>query len=106
MADCEWFHHKFTILPHDATWHDVAGVYIFAAREQLAGGSQRWSAIYIGATGSLADRIPNHEAWPAARTLGASDVHAMVVHGVDQRKAIEEYLIAKCQPPLNTQHRR
>ena len=106
MADCDWFGHKFTILPHDSTWHDVPGVYIFASYQQLASGSRRWSAIYVGETASFAARIPNHEAWLAARSLGASDVHAMVVQGADQRRAIEEYLIAKCQPQLNTQHRR
>ena len=105
MADCDWFGHTFTVLPHDATWHDVPGVYIFASHQQPPGGPRQWSAIYVGATTSFSARIPNHEAWLAARNLGASAVHAMVVQRADQRKAIEEYLIARSQPQLNTQHR-
>jgi hypothetical protein len=43
--------------------------------------------------------------WNLAVRLGATHVHAMEVEQEAERCAIEQELIGKFRPPLNTQHR-
>ncbi|HUK99804.1 MAG TPA: hypothetical protein VLX29_03005 [Nitrospirota bacterium] len=96
----KWLTHELTVYPHDGTtWHNVAGIYIFAGvnRQNL------WDPLYIGQCGSFQDRIPSHEIWDEAQSLGATHVHAMVVSKQADRDKIEKELIQAYQPPLNTQ---
>jgi excinuclease UvrABC nuclease subunit len=85
--------------PEKTTWHDVAGIYIFAGITP----QDRWRAFYIGQAKSFQDRIPNHENWLAAVRRGATHVHAMVVPLAANRDRIEAELIEACQPALNVQ---
>lgn len=94
----EWNEAEFVVLPYEHDWPESPGVYVFAAPSFFG----RWSAIYIGETGDLADRIPNHEMWPRARALGATKVHARIVPSIFGRILLEDSLITLHDPPLNT----
>ena len=91
--------YEYTVYGLDTSWNAVSGNYIFARR--VEGG---WRAVYIGQSGDLADRIPDHEVWDCARRNGATHIHAHSnSNGEAARKAEEADLIKKTQPPCNTQ---
>lgn len=90
-----WSGYEFQVHRPDVSWNQVAGVYVFAAPL----GRGRWKALYVGETGSLANRIPDHERWPEARRLGATHVHVRAESL--RRSEIERELIRAYQPPLN-----
>lgn len=94
-----WLTHEFTISSHTAQWNNVAGIYIFAGLNQ----QNQWVPYYIGQADSFQDRIPSHEKWDKARSLGATHVHAKSVLQQSQRDLIERQLIQGFQPQLNTQ---
>ena len=60
-----------------------------------------WQALYIGQTGDLSDRLPNHEEWPAAVALGATHVHLRGIPNRGRREKLERRLIRTYQLPLN-----
>lgn len=99
-----WLKHEFTVYdPDTTTWHEVGGLYIFAGLVKDQQGTPRWRAYYIGKTGDFADRLPNHEDWPKAQRLGATNVHALVEEQALRRTKIERDLVRVNQPPLNVQ---
>lgn len=88
--------------PYNTVWNEVAGIYIFTGFNiQL----NKWEALYIGQTDSFRSRMRTHEMWLPAEWLGATRVHAIAVPLAASRDAIEKWLIARNQPPLNVQHR-
>lgn len=93
-----WLEYDFTVHRVEAQWSNAAGIYIFAGVDS----QNRWLALYIGQCGSFADRIPSHEQWDTAQSLGATHVHARVVKNQADRDLIEERLIRAFQPRLNT----
>jgi excinuclease UvrABC nuclease subunit len=94
-----WSDHAFTAYrPEETQWSNHAGIYIFAGLNR----ENRWMALYIGQCDSFHDRIPSHEQWDKARSFGATHVHAMVVPQVAIRAKIEQELIQKYQPRLNS----
>ena len=68
--------------------------------------STGWVPLYIGIADDLSARIPGHERWAEAKRLGATHVLAHTEPSKAKREAEEKALIALCNPPLNTQHRR
>jgi excinuclease UvrABC nuclease subunit len=100
MSDTvKWSGYEFIV--YDAattTWNDAAGVYIFTG---LKNGT--WQPYYIGQAKSFKERFSSHEKWDAARRLGATHVHAMVVSQAASRGTIETALILAFRPPLNDQ---
>lgn len=94
-----WKGHEFIVYPHTTTWNNVAGIYIFAGINR----QNQWIALYIGQCDSFQNRIPSHEKWDKAQSLGSAHVHAMVVSRQADRDAIEGDLIRSYQPPLNDQ---
>jgi excinuclease UvrABC nuclease subunit len=96
-----WLTHEFSIHQHGENWSAVAGLYIFAGKNQAG----QWSPLYIGQAGSLAERLPTHERWQEAAKLGATHVHAKVVSLQATRDSLEKQLIQAFQPRLNTQLR-
>ena len=96
-----WLSYEFTICQREGQWNNVAGIYIFAGLNPLG----LWVPYYIGQCDSFQSRIPSHELWDKARSLGATHVHAMTVPLAADRDAIEQKLIQACHPPLNTQLR-
>jgi excinuclease UvrABC nuclease subunit len=98
-----WSGYDFLVYdPHNTTWNDVSGIYIFTGLNLQV---NRWVALYIGQADSFRNRIPWHEKWSPAVQLGATHVHAMVVEPEASRGEIERYLIGENQPSLNVQHR-
>ena len=96
-----WLTYEFTVCQHGGQWNNVAGIYIFAGLNQQAS----WVPYYIGQCDNFQNRIPSHELWDKARSLGATHVHAMTVPGAVDRDRIERELIQSYQPPLNKQFR-
>lgn len=102
MADkVTWLTHEFSVYPHNAKWSEAAGVYIFAGTTP----KNQWQALYIGQAAKFSERIPAHEKWGKAQSLGATHVHAMSVSQQAMRDQIEAALIHAYQPPLNDQLR-
>ena len=98
-AKVSWGGYEFNVYdPAVTNWNDVPGVYIFAG---LDNAKLWWYAKYIGQTISFQNRISSHERWSEAAGLGATHVHARVVHDASQRIALEDALIRAYQPPLN-----
>jgi predicted GIY-YIG superfamily endonuclease len=97
-----WTGHDFVVFQYNSTtWNNVAGIYIFAGANQ----QNAWVPVYIGQCDSFQNRIPSHEKWDKAQSLGATHVHAMVVSKQADRDVIEKALIQAYQPPLNIQHK-
>jgi predicted GIY-YIG superfamily endonuclease len=105
MADIDrvtWIgNHQFSVHRYTDTWNEVADVYIFCGPNQ----QNQWFALYVGQAESLAARIPGHERWREAAQLGATHVHALVVHEAAARDNLEAVLVRTFQPRLNSQHR-
>lgn len=97
-----WGGYAFTVYPHDSTtWNNVAGIYIFVGVNR----ENQWTPLYVGQCDSFQVRIPSHEKWEKAQSLGAKHVHAMVVSRQADRDLIEKALIQAYRPPLNVQLR-
>lgn len=94
-----WLSYEFTVYSPDTNWYDVGGVYIFCGANQ----HNKWVPIYIGQTNSFRDRLPCHENWNTAQSLGATRIHAMVEQVEATRLQIERELILAFQPKLNQQ---
>lgn len=92
-----WLTHEFSIHLHEEQWNNVSGIYIFAGLNH----QNHWEPLYIGQADSFQDRIPSHEKWDKAQSLGATHVHAMVVPQAAIRDRIEYQLIQQFQPVLN-----
>lgn len=86
----------FTSYNLNATWNNVAGLYIFAYDD-----GKHWRALYVGQTNDFSSRIPNHERIGEAVRKGVSHVHAMVVTQAATRDTLEKLLIQHLQPPMN-----
>lgn len=77
------------------------GNYIYASHT-----GNGWRALYIGQTGSLADRLSGHPEEECARRHGATHIHAHINdHGEQARRNEERDLIAQHGPPCNQQLR-
>jgi hypothetical protein len=82
-------------------WLDVPGNFILArATENVL------TAIYIGQTASLRDRLPAYVEWEVARHAGATHLLAHV-NFAGERPRVEETadLVRAYMPLLNQQHR-
>lgn len=101
----EWAGYEFIVYKPPVRWYEVAGLYIFtySAIDRL--GISVWHPLYVGETHSLAERLPNHEKWLEALTLGATHIHVRVESDEVQRVFAERAVIQHYQPPLNVQHR-
>lgn len=59
-------------------------------------------AKYIGETGNLRERLPNHEKWPCCNRNGVSEIHInQDAKSAQQRLNQEADLLAKHDPPCN-----
>lgn len=68
------------------SFKDKPGNYIYAKETE----PNRWRPIYIGQTGSLADRLADHEKEECALENGATHIHAHVNTGGEQARQAEE----------------
>ena len=78
---------------------DEPGNYIFA-KETSQG---RWTALYIGQTGSLRDRLTSsHEKWSCAKSNGATHIHTHTNSSGEEARLNEEAdLYVSQSPPCN-----
>ena len=60
--------------------------------------------VYIGKASNLQSRLIGHERWDEARKKGARERHFLCVRSEDKRQRIEEDLIRKHKPKLNSIH--
>ena len=64
-----------------------------------------WQLAYIGETANLMSRMATHRQWQAAAKRGCTHVLVNLnAGGTAARRAEEQDLILKHQPPLNAQH--
>ena len=91
---------NFEVHPPRANWNDHPGLYMFC-KYQLGS----WVPVYVGQAASLKNRLCGHDRWDEAVRLGATTVHAIVVHRQDERDLHERALIQHFNPTLNVQHR-
>jgi hypothetical protein len=67
----------------------------------------RRAALYIGQSGDLSDRLPNHEKFAEAQRLGANELHLhFLANSSAERFRIETDLRNGHNPPLNDQGNR
>jgi hypothetical protein len=96
-----WLTYEFGIYDYEEQWSNVAGIYIFAGVDS----QNYWVPYYIGQADSFQDRIPSHEKWDKAQSLGATHVHTKTVSQQFERDKIEQELIQNFQPSLNVYFR-
>ena len=99
-AKWTWLGLKFEIHEYEplSNWREVPVVYIFAGRDAEEG----WTALYIGETGNVRERLAGHDEWPKAVSLGATHVHALLAPASAQsRRDLERELRLEYNPPLN-----
>jgi len=90
--------YKYWIYPIGTPFEDSPGNYIFAKETA----PHRWSALYIGETHSLKDRLSNHEKMPCVKRYGGTHVHVHKASAEEKtRRAEESDLLAKWDPPCN-----
>jgi len=91
--------YNYWVSDMDSTFKDEPGNYIFAKPASTPG---KWTAVYIGETESLRDRLPNHEKLPCVRRYGGTHIHTHTSSSdEDVRRAEESDLIENCDPPCN-----
>lgn len=88
---------NFVVHEMSDKWDDVGGIYIFAQFDR-----EFWFADYVGKTESFAKHLPNHERWPEAVRCGSTHVHTLVVNDSAIRSSLEEQLIRRYLPTMNT----
>ena len=92
---------SFEVYPSDETFDAVGAVYIFTKRTVNDSGEGSHSALYIGETGSLADRIPNHQKWPCVEQNGVNCICTHQDDSEDSRLNKEADLFAVYRTPCN-----
>ena len=88
--------YHYWVYPIGTVFHDKPGNYIYANSDQGL-----WHAVYIGQTGSLRDRLADHEKEACARRSGATHVHAHTSGAETARIAEETDLINRWNPVCN-----
>jgi predicted GIY-YIG superfamily endonuclease len=92
--------YKYWIYPMAPSLKEEPGNYIFAGESKPG----YWTPCYIGQTENLDKRLGSHEKEACAKRHGATHIHAHTTSGGEAvRKAEEEDLIQKWQPPCNEQ---
>ncbi len=94
--------YTFNYYKKDVNWKAVAAVYIFTKRTVSAGkGAQ--TALYIGETHSLKERIPGHEKWPCVNKHGCTHIAVRTESNQTRRREIESDLMEKQDPLCNSE---
>jgi hypothetical protein len=97
-ASLAWYHHS--IFDFAETTVITRANYIMVRREF----DGKRTALYIGQSGDLSDRLPNHEKFAAAHRLGANELHLhFLADSSSERFSIETDLRNGHNPPLNDQ---
>jgi hypothetical protein len=84
-------------------WAMQGAVYMFVARARTGGLSFVPQPLFIGQTGDLTNRLPQHERWTEALLFGANEIHVLHVKNSAVRAYVERDLILAHRPILNDQ---
>lgn len=95
--------YSFEVYPIDTVFNPVGAVYVFTRRSLDASGKGSHDLLYIGETGSLADRIPNHEKWAGLIKHRANCICVHRDGNSISRLSKETDLRAANDAPLNVQ---
>src|SRR4051794_18112979 len=91
----------YTPYPWGTRWRADPANYAFGWQEDTG----IWQLAYIGETANLLARMRGHAQWEAAAKLGCTHVLVNLnAGGLRVRRAEEQDLILRYQPPLNAQH--
>lgn len=98
--------YSFETYPIGTSFRAVPGVYI--ACKPVSPG--RWSALYVGETSSLRERINDqrsaHDGLARARSMGATHIGVLHVPARASRLRVETDLRHSLRPPANLQNNR
>lgn len=104
-ASGRWY--EFEVARAKRAWEPVGGLYMFVKPGDLptmeAGGP---TCLYLAQTASFAESLARHDAWGAAQSLGAAEIHLLVVHDPAKRALIEQDIWKSHTPILNRQQAR
>ena len=91
--------YRFSLHPIGASFVAVPACYIFTKRN----GNGRWSAVYIGETSDLSQRLENHHKMPCIHSHGATHicVNASGMTSARERLDVEKDLLAVNYAPCN-----
>ncbi len=90
--------YKYWISNMNTPYKDEPGNYIFAKESS----PNRWTAIYIGETESLKERLSNHDKLACVQRYRGTHIHTHTTRGSEHvRRAEEADLLAKWGPPCN-----
>lgn len=94
--------YEFTVYTADTNFKDVGAVYIFTKRT-VSKGNGTHDFLYIGETGELGTRIPNHEKWPCVKKNGCNCICVHNESSEKKRLEIEKDLRDAKSTPCNDQ---
>jgi hypothetical protein len=104
-ASGRWY--EFDVARAKRAWEPLGGLYMFVKPGDLptmeAGGP---ICLYLAQTASFAESLARHDAWGAAQSLGAAEIHLLVVSDPAKRAAIEQDIYKSHTPILNRQQAR
>ena len=104
-ASGRWY--EFDVARAKRAWEPVGGIYMFVKPGDLptmeAGGP---ICLYMAQTASFAESLARHDAWGAAQSLGAAEIHLLVINDPQKRAVIEQDLFKSHTPVLNRQSAR
>ncbi len=90
--------YKYWIFPIGTSFKDEPGNYIFAKKTA----PDSYTPIYIGETGSLKDRLSNHEKMPCVKRHGGTHIHVHTSSEDEKTRKVEESdLLKRWDPPCN-----
>ena len=91
----------YTPYPWGTRWRADPANYAFGWLDEAG----VWQLAYIGETANLRSRMATHSQWQVAAKRGCTHVLVNLnAGGLIARRAEEQDLILKHQPPLNAQH--
>ena len=91
--------YEYFVYPIDTKFESAAANYVYAKLSL----HRTWVPVYIGQTGDLRERLPDHEKRPCAIRQGATHIHAHRSGDEHERRVEEADLIRKYKPRCNTQ---
>lgn len=90
--------YRFKITKKVEALPDAGGIYVMVKRTFFF----FLAPVYIGKASNLQSRHSDHERWEEARKKGASERHYLCIRSESKRQKVEEDLIRRYKPKLNT----
>lgn len=104
-ASGRWY--EFDVARAKRAWEPVGGIYMFVKPGDLptmeAGGP---ICLFMAQTANFSESLARHDVWGAAQSLGAAEIHLLVINDPQKRAVIEQDLFKSHTPVLNRQSAR